>query len=500
MSIFQNIKRLFKHSAVYGVGHIVSRSINFLLLPLYTNILSRDDYGVVGVMFTYIAIAMILYTYGLDGAFFRFYIIEEDKQNRKRIFSTAFFTLVTTTIVSSGILFFSAEAIAQTVFSDTVKQLAIDLPYLIRLASGILFFDSMTFLPFLLLRAEGRPGSFVFFKLFNVLINTGSNIILLGVLNFGVEGIFIANFIASVATFLLLTLNTIKHVGFTFSNSTLKELLAFGVFYIPSNFAFVIMDTIDRPLLERLAGIEATGLYNAGVKLGMFMSLFVAAFRFAWSPFFLSSSKAENAKATFSRVFTYVLFACFAVFLLLSFFIDNIVKFKILGHSLIGEEYWESTVVVPVIMLAYIFYAAYSNFLVGIYLEKKTKYLAYITLVGMFGNLIANYTLIPQLGIMGAAWARFVAYLIMAVALYVVAQRLYFIRYEWPRVIKLCIVVTIIFALGQNEFIKSSILLKAGLLIAFPIVLLGIGFLERAEIDKMRQLFYHFIPISGRSK
>ncbi len=500
MSIFQNIKRLLKHSAVYGVGHIVSRSINFFLLPLYTNVLPGDFYGVVGLMFTYIAIVTIVYTYGLDAAFFRFYILEDSKQSRKCVFSTAFFTIFTTSIIFSGILFFAAESVAQAVFSDEVRQLSINLPYLIRLTSGILLFDSIAFLPFLILRAEERSGSFVVYKLFNVLINIGSNIIFLGVLKLGLEGIFLANVIASTTTFLILTRVIFTHVELVFSYSTLKKLFAFGIPYIPSNLAFVVMDTIDRPFLERLAGLEAAGLYNAGVKLGMFMSLFVAAFRFAWFPFFLSTSKQENAKATFSKVFTYVLLACFAVFLLLSFYIDHIVQFKIFGYSLIGKGYWQSTVVVPVIMLAYIFYAAYSNFLVGVYLKKKTKYLAYITLAGMFSNLIANYTLIPLLGIMGAAWARLIAYVIMSIALYIVARRLYFIRYEWLRVVKLGIVVVVIFLLGQNDFIQSNILLKAGLLITFPIVLLLTGFLDRAEIDKIRQLTSNVILAIGKSK
>ena len=106
MSVFQSITRLFKHSAVYGVGHIISRSIYFLLLPLFTNIFPRDEYGVVGLMFTYIAILTILYTYGLDAAFFRFYILDDSPEKRKVIFSTAFFTILATSVLFSTFLFY----------------------------------------------------------------------------------------------------------------------------------------------------------------------------------------------------------------------------------------------------------------------------------------------------------------------------------------------------------------------------------------------------------
>lgn len=500
MSIFQSIKRLIKHSAVYGIGHIVTRSIGFLLLPMYTNIFPRDDFGVAGLMFTYLAIFMTVYTYGLDVALFRFYILEEDDRRKKRIFTTALLMVLASSVVFSGILFFGAESITRIIFSKDVNELSINLPMLIRLASGILMFDALAFLPFQVLRAEERSLRYVIYKFLNVIINVGCNIIFLGALKHGIEGIFLANIIASSATLLLLSPLAVRQLTCSFSKGTLRELVAFGLPYLPSTLFVVLMDTVDRVFLERLANVEVVGLYNAGAKLGMFMLLFVTAFRFAWHPFFLSTSKQENAKEVFTKIFTYLLLACFTLFLLLSFFIDDIARFTFYGYSLIGEEFWDCTIVVPVIMLSYIFYAAYLNFLIGIYLEKKTKYLPYITFAGMLGNLIANYTLIPHLGILGAAWARLIAYVIMSVALYIVARRLYFIRYEWLRVIKLGIVVVVIFFLGQNDFIQSNILLKAGLFITFPIVLLLTGLLDRAEIDKIRQLTSNVILAIGKSK
>ncbi len=151
-------------------------------------------------------------------------------------------------------------------------------------------------------------------------------------------------------------------------------------------------------------------------------------------------------------------------------------------------------------MLAYILYAAYLNFLIGVYLEKKTKYLPLITVSGMLANLLANYLLIPVIGIMGAAWARSIAYLIMAVALYVVHQRLYYIRYEWGRIVKLSLAVAAIFALGQLGFAQSHILLKLALLLVFPAILFMIGFFESAEIAQARQIFSSLVPGTVRSR
>ncbi|MBN1999012.1 oligosaccharide flippase family protein, partial [candidate division KSB1 bacterium] len=257
MSIFNSIKRLVKHSAVYGIGHIITRSFGFLLLPLYTNIFPRDDFGVAGLVFTYLAIFINLYTFGIDVAFFRYFILEETEQGKKKIFTTAFVTMTTTSLVFSLLIFFNAPFLAKAVFSANVHELTIDLIFLIRLAAGILFFDAIGLLPFLILRAREKSLQFIVFKFVNVLINVGFNILLLGVLKKGIEGIFIANFISSFVTFIVMLLVVLKNLSFSYSFITLKDLFAFGLPYMPSTLSVVLMDTIDRVFIERLMGVDA---------------------------------------------------------------------------------------------------------------------------------------------------------------------------------------------------------------------------------------------------
>jgi O-antigen/teichoic acid export membrane protein len=490
VSLFQNIKRLFKESAIYGIGHIISRTIQFVLLPLYTTILPREEYGIVGVLFAYIAILMILYTYGLDAAFFRFYILEDGSENRKRLFSTAFFTIMATSILFSSTLYIGADAFTQLVFSKEAKALVYNLPLLIRLASGILFFDSVSYLPFLIFRAEQKPGSFVIFKSLHILLTVTGNIILLIILKWGITGIFISNLFASCILFILLSPMTWRHISWTYSKAALIKLVTFGMPFIPLNLAFVIIDMLDRPLLERLAGMEAAGLFNAGSKLGMFMALLIAAFRYAWSPFFLSASKQKDARMIFSKVLTYTILVCAAVFLGISLLINDIVQIRIFGFVLIGKPYWNSTAIVPVLMLASIFYAAYSNFLVGMYLMKKTHILPIITTAGMIGSILANLVLIPRFDIQGAAWARVIAYGIMAVLLYITAQRYYPVRYEWARICKCLFITGFLFILGQMEWARNSLFLKSGFIVSFPFFLLLLGFFNRSERTRIKTFLF----------
>ncbi|MBN2103678.1 oligosaccharide flippase family protein [bacterium] len=496
VSVFLSIKRLFKNSAIYGIGHILSRFINFLLLPLYTHVLTREEYGMVGIFFTYIAILSILYTYGLSSAFFRFYLAKEEKSERDRVFSTAFFALLITSGLFSALLILFANPLSQILFSGSIQNGTVSVPFVVRMAAVILFFDAIGLLGFLVLLSKEKSVLYAVLKLLFVLMNVGCNILLVVVLKMGVEGIFMANAIASCFCMLSVLPVMLKHLRKMFSPALFQELLAFGLPYIMVNASVIVMDTIDRPLLKRLASIEEAGLFNAGVKLGMFMAIFVSAFRFAWFPFFMSHAKVENAKVTFSRVLTYVLLACLSVFLLISFYIDPIVRFDFFGYSIIGSEFWDSAVVAPVVMLAYIFYAVYINFLIGIYLKKKTIYLSYITGAGMLGNILLNILLIPSIGMMGASWARLGAYLIMAVSVYFVSRRLYPIAYEWRRLIKLIFLVGAVFFLG----IRAPVRFRFLCILALPVCLWLVRFWHPQEIQKVKQGLTGLLKIRFRSR
>lgn len=484
MSIFLSIKRLFQHSAVYGIGHILNRLITFLLIPLYSNTFSTDLLGVYTLVFSYIVILTVIYSYGLDTAFFRFYIIDDTPQARSRIFSTAYISIFITSLVLSGIIYIWRGAIAERIFSVEIHNLPVNLPLMVSLSAGILFFDSLTLMPFLILRAEERPVQFIFFKFLNVVINFVCNIVLIVHFRMGIEGIFFANILSSAITFALMLPASLKHFKFIFDWPTFKDLFAFGIPYLPSTLSVGLMDTVDKIILEDLNSVDIVGLYGPNAKMGMFMALFITAFRFAWHPFFLSTSKQENAKEVFKKVFTYVLLACSFVFLFFSLFIDEIVRLRIGSFTLLGKEYWQGTVVIPIIFLAYIFYAAYLNFIIGIYLEKKTKYLPFITGAGVLGNIIALYVLIPSIGFVGAAWARVIAYMVMASALYIVGQRLYPIRHEWLRILKMVFIVAILFYIGQD----AGILLKVALFIFYPAVLWLVRFYEKNELITIKHI------------
>ena len=488
--MLQTIKRLTKHSMVYGIGHIVSRFLGFLLLPIHTNVFLPEEYRTPALLFSSLAIFNVFFGYGMDVAFLRYFILEETEEGKKRIFSTAFLMILSTGVCFSVLMIFYPAP-----FSRIIFQSAEYLP-LIRLAAGILLADALCLLPFLVLRGEERSTQFVLLKTLNIVVNVGLNIFLIVILRWGIQGIFIANLVASVFTLGTLTPVILRWLRPVFQKQTLMELFRFGLPYVPSGLAVIVMDQIGRFFLDRMVGEEPTGIFSAGYKLGMFMGLVVAAFRFAWHPFFLSTSKQEDAPQIFARVLTYFMGVTGFFFLVISYFIEEIVHFRIAGKGLVGEEYFSGTVIVPIVMLAYIGYGIYANFVVGIYLKKKTIYLPFVTGLGALAVVLGNILLIPQFGILGSAWATFLAYFTMAASLYLVSRRLYYIPYEIGRIMKLLIVYGVLFFLGYNVLADALILYRLILLVSVYPLLRVIGFFHEDEKSAIRRLVRR-VPESG---
>jgi O-antigen/teichoic acid export membrane protein len=479
--MFQSIKRLTAHSAVYGLSTILGRTVSFLLLPLFTHVLTKAEYGVVTLVLAYLGILTLITTYDIDSAFLHYYILAENDTNKRQIYNTGFWSvlLMSGALLLVGLLF--ATPLAETLLDSVAYQ------RVMKLAAGVLFFDALAILPFLLLRAEERSVQFGALKVANIIVNIAATYVLVVTLRRGLNGVFEANLISSVFTFFSALPITARHFGLTARRDIYLELLKFGLPYLPSTLAVYLLDVIDRFILQQLTDIGTVGLYGAGCKLGAFMSLLIAAFRFAWHPFFLSTSKDPNAKAIFARIFTLFMLICAAGFVGVSLFIDELVQLRFESFTLFGKEYWDSTSVVPAILLAYVFFGAYVNFIIGIHLEKKTYYLPFVTGLGVALKIVATYALVPILGMNGAALGTALGYGVMMVALYFISQRLYPIAYEWKRVIKLVFITALIFVAGYWVF--TAPWQKAGLLLAFPIILLLSGFFEKGELKRMSSMF-----------
>jgi O-antigen/teichoic acid export membrane protein len=442
--------------------------LSFFLVRIYTGVLPTADYGEVSLLMAYMVFFNVILSYGMETAFFRFYNSETDKQN---VVATS-----TITIFWSSILFLFGALI----FRNSLATLAnVDVQY-ITYSIWILVLDALVIIPFSKLRANQRPMIYAAIKIGNVVVNLALNLFFLLLLpkisasnpnsfignlyveNFEIGYIFVANLLASLLTFVVLSPNYLS-LNRKFDKLLWKKMMNYGLPILVAGIAFAVNEHFDKILLEKLLpeniAKSEVGIYSACYKLGLFMVLFATAFRLGIEPFFFSHSSNENAPQTYAVITKY--FVIFGSLILLSVIVfADVLKVLLLDD----ESYWEAMKVVPLIILANFFLGIYNNLSVWYKLTDKTKIGAYISIVGAILTLVLNFLLIPKYSYYGSAIATIVAYGSMMTISYVLGNKYYPIPYDMEKIggyLGLSILFSIISFYGfrENYFIGIPLLI-----------------------------------------
>lgn len=481
--MFDKLKELTKDTAIYGISTMIGRFLNFILVPLYTNIFLPADYGIIQLIYAYMAILNIVFIYGLDSAYLKFASFKDvgdDKDN----FSTPYVSILMTSLLFVFLIIMNISAIGN------ILRVPSEYQYLIYFGAAILILDANVVIPFLKLRLERNAKIFSLYRIINILVNILLNVYLIIILKWGIEAILLSNLIASAVSLLLLLPTIIKNFRFKFHSVLFKRMLKFGLPFLPAGFAVMLVQVIDVPILEKLTDLQTVGIYKANYKLGIFMMLYVNMFQFAWQPFFLQNAKEPNAKEMFSKVLTYFTLAGSVMLVVVSLFISDIAQIRIAGFSIIGSEYWSGLHIVPIVLLAYLINGMYSVFSAGIYIEEKSIYVPFITGAGAVVNIIVNFLLIPVLSLTGAALATFASYFVMALGYYFVTQKFYQIKYELKRIGHILFAVLITGTLFYYLHSSGNLLFvyKILILIIFSLYIYFVA-VNRNEINLIKNKF-----------
>lgn len=501
--MFRQIKRLGAETAVYGLGTVAGRLLNFLLVPFYTNVLAPAEYGVVAYLYSLIAFANVIYWYGMEAAYFRFAPADGGEgrdappgsgppggagpgsDRATAVFSTPFLAMLATSALLSGAMFLARGAAAGMI------DLPAERSALVGWTAGILFFDAVAVVPFAFLRQAHRAKAFAWIRFLSVLCNVALNAVLLVGFGMGVEGIFVSGFISSALTVALLLPAILAGIRPAFDRGLLREMLRFSLPTVPAGLALMALQVVDRPILRALTDDATVGIYQANYRLGIFMMIAVSVYDYAWRPFFFSHAADPEAKRIFSRVMTYLVLGLAWLFLAFVLFVPEVARLEVAGRHFIHPRYWGGLGIVPVVMLGYVFLGVSTNLSAGIYIEKKTRYLPFVNAAGALANIGLNYLLIPRFGFAGAAWATLLAYAGMAAVFYAVTRRVYPVGYEWKRLSKIAGAAAgllLFHALLPDAGAVTGLVVKLLLLVAFPLVLYYTGTFGRDELEGLRRL------------
>ncbi len=477
-NVTNTIKHLTKETAIYGVGNVITRLITFLLLPILTNLLSPKEYGQITLIYVFLGFMNIIYHYGLDIAFMRNYSKLPSNNEKKQLFSTSFWLGVLTSAFLSILLIFSSQHIASFILGNHIYS------HLFKLCAMILFLDSISHVPFGLLRLQGNASYFVIIKLLNVLITLICNIYFVALEGLGLYGVFISVAIASACTTLCVFSTSLKFIGFKFQRKLVKSLLKFGLPFLPAGLASIAMESLDRYLLAILTNADTVGVYSVGYKLGIFMLLLTNAFHYAWQPFFLRAGNQLESKVLFSKIFNYFLVVSTFVWIGITLFLPEIINIRIGGYWLIGPAFHAAKIIVPIILLAYLFQGVYFNFLPGIYFKNKTHYIPIIIGFGALINLVVNLILIPRYGMLGAAYATLIGHSTIAIITFFVSRKMFLIPYNWAKVLRL--IISLSFALLPAYLFNFITIGRILSLIFFGI---GIIIFQVVSIQEIKKVF-----------
>jgi len=466
--MLDKILRLGKETAIYGLSTVVGRLLNFLIVPFYANVLLPAENGIIANIYALIAFAYVLFCYGMEPAYMRF-VSSLELGDKKQNFSVPFLSLLATSVLLALAIHFNSIALASLLGIDPSQH------SFIQYAGWILCFDALTVIPFASLRMEQKAKRFAALKIFNITMNLLLNLGL--ILGFGMhaEGVFLANLLASGLTFLAMIGMVLRRLTFSLPADLYKEILKFGLPYIPAGLAGIAMQVIDRPIVKALTNDATLGIYQLNYRLGIFMMLIVGMFDYAWRPFFLTHANDADAKPLFAKVFTYFIIGAMFIFLTMSLLIEDIVRMKFFGKQFFP----------PV-------------FVVGVYLEKKTKYLPFVTGAGALLNVGANLFLIPKIGILGAALSTLLSYIVMAVGMYYASQRFYRVEYEWNKVLKIAGSAAFIFILFRLLHLPpldiTGIIVKLVFVAAFGASLVALKVIDSREIAEVKAILLRILP------
>jgi len=440
------IKRLAGQTAIYGIPSILGRILGYLLVPLYTRIFAPGEYGTVNVFYSYASLLMVILTYGMETAFFRY---NEQEKDKEKVFSTGMISLLVSSVLFLLVVSVYAGPVAKLIDYADHKEYVIWFGWILAL-------DAISSIPFARLRTQNKARRFAAIKMAGIIINIGLNLFFILLCpyllkhtdnsptsqfitfifrtDWGIEYIFISNLIAS-SVVLLLLFPDIAATKFKLYPDLWKKMLLYAFPLLFAGMAGIINETFDRLLLRYLLPKDVAsyqvGIYAACYKISILMTIFIQAYRYAAEPFFFAQAKEKDAKVVYARIMDYFIITVSLIFLVTMLYLDDFIL-----PVLVGNKYWAGRGVIPVLMLANLFLGVYYNLSIWYKLINKTIWGAWISVIGAAITLILNFWWIPLssdhiiYGYYGSAWATFLCYGSMMVISFLLGQKYFPVKYN----------------------------------------------------------------------
>jgi O-antigen/teichoic acid export membrane protein len=487
--VFQKVKALFLNLAVYGMGDVATHIVGFLLLPLFTRYLDPEALGRWQQLLTASLIAKIVFRWGVDASFMRFYYDCEDDEARQRLASTIFFFLLAANGVILMVALLGAPFYSEPLFRVTGQTLALQLMIVSTFVGGFFF------LPFHVFRIRNQARQFSILTFARSATTLATRVFLVMGLHFGVMGLVLSELIITTAFALVLARWCRPLIRVVFSRRVLGDVLRFGLPRVPHGIAQQVVGPATDSLLMTwlltgtgVQNVQTVGVYGVGAGLGLALKLFLSAFEYAWAPFYFQTMTEKDARRTFAAITTYGL----AVLVLLAAGLSAVATDLV--RLMTAPKFHDAYRVIPWIAIAVTLQGVYLLTSIGMNITKRTQFYPLAAGAAAAANLLANIVLIPRFGMLGPAWANVISYAVLAGVAYALSQRFYPISYERGRIAR--VVAAGAIAYGVAAFVVPApgwalgglLVRGATVAVLYPGILAVTGFFHGAELARLAAL------------
>ncbi len=455
------LQTIAKDTAIYGLSSIIGRFLNYLLVPLYTAQLSAASggYGVITNMYAYVALILVILTFGMETTYFRF--TNKTHTDSQVVYSTTLISVGTVAALFAALVILFIKPISSLMGYG-------DHPEYVWVMAITVAIDAFLCIPFAHLRQQKKAIKFASLKLLNIIVS-----ILLNVIYFAwMDGkdVGYAFYINLVCTAMLALCLLTEYTGFRWKLDTklLRTMLSYSWPILVLGIAGILNQTADKMLFpyfyEGSDMKTQLGIYGACSKIAMIMAMITQAFRFAYEPIVFAGVKDKDQHQMYEQAMKYFIIFTLLAFLLVVGYLD------ILKH-LIGEDYWTGLRVVPIVMAAEIMMGIYFNLSFWYKIIDKTIWGAWFSGIGCVVLLAVNIIFVPKYGYMACAWGGVAGYGVAMITSYIVGQKYYPLNYPLKEIALYTILTAIAFVvmtqLREKLSLWPSLIINTLLILAF---------------------------------
>jgi len=477
----QELKTALRHSLVYGVGNMLSKAIGFFMLPFYTHYLTPENYGVLEILDLSMSLLGMFLTMGLIAAVLRRYAAARTNHDKNAVISSAFLFVLATGLVTFSVGCVFVPAVSKLMFGPGIP------PLYLFLSFATLVCTYMTLVPRTYLRALEKSTAFTVVDNLGLVAMLSLNIYFIAVAKLGVLAILLSSFIVGVSQLLILSTWASRRVGLHFNAASLWQILRFGVPLTFSNLGLFALNFSDRFFLKRMTDLSTVGTYAVSYKFAYMMNfLVVQPFFVMWQARMYKVHAQPNYERIFGQIFR--LYALLLTFLGLglSLFSPEIV------HTMVRSSFFAGQAIIPIVVLAYVFWGIGFYGQTGMFLTNHTRMIGILGAAAAMLNLPLNYLLIRRDGMLGAAWATLLSFAALALGSFALSHRVFPMHLGTARVALGIVSGILIYGFSTwhaPTSLVAVLLEKAGLLVAFPVLLWQFRIIAADERHLIRGLW-----------